>query len=330
MPKNEGRELLLHELKDMYDAEHKFAEALTTMIERTRDRPLTDGFRRHREVTRGQIRRLEQCFDEVGQRPQREECAGAKGLTEEYKSFVQKERPDAETHDLFAAGAALKVEHYEIVAYATMIDLALRLDLDECANLLTENLREEEATAAELEMASRKLGAELTGSSAGLRGAIGALRAPMRSGGIGAVARAVGHQAGDAVGRLEKRGRRARTTRAKAGSNGRRASSTRSTASPARKTTRKTTRRKSTARSTTNGRRSTAARTRATGSRSRTGVGRTRSTTSGTRASTTRARSTTRSTRRPASRAGSRTTARRTSRSTASRARGTRSRARSR
>lgn len=317
MPENNGRELLLHGLKDMYDAEHRFAEALRESAERTKDRTLTDGLRRHREVTLEQIQRLERCFAEVGERPEREECAGAEGLIDEYQTFVRKEQPDAATHDLFAAGANLKVEHYEIAAYATMIDLALRLDLGECANMLTENLREEEAAAAELEMASRKLGAELTGSSAGLRGAIGTLRAPMRSGGIGAVARAVGQQAGDVVGRLEQRGRRARssTTKKKTGS---------------RSTTRRrpAARRTTASRSSTNGRRTTTRRARTTGSRTRTAsrgkstAARGRSTTRA--PSTTGRRSTTRPTRRPASRSGTR----RTSRTSASRGRGSQARSR--
>jgi ferritin-like metal-binding protein YciE len=290
MPKTEkARELLMHGLKDIYDAEHTFAQALGTMAAKAKDRTLADGFRRHREVTQGQVRRLEKCFEEMGMRPEREECAGAQGLVEEYETFVRKERPDASALDVFAAGAALKVEHYEIAAYASMIDLALRLDMDDCARLLNESLKEEEATAAELEMSSRKLGAELTGSSAGLRGAIDTLRSGSRSGGLTAVGRAVRGQASGALDRLERRGRRAASKRRspakKAASrsrstgsrrtattrNGRRPARGRSTASrrasssrtSARRPASRTTARKSSAR------RSTATRRRTTRSRSR-------------------------------------------------------------
>jgi ferritin-like metal-binding protein YciE len=303
MAGDKGHELLMHGLKDMYDAEHKFAEALTTMAEKAKDRALADGFRRHREITRGQIRRLEECFEQMGQRPQREECAGAAGLVEEYETFVRKEQPDRDELDVFAANAGLKVEHYEIAAYAGMIDLALRLDMQGCAELLEKNLREEEATAAELEMSSRKLGAELTGSSGGLRGAIAGLRAGSRSGGLGAMGRAVRNQASGAVSRLEARGRRA--SRSKSSS-----SRPKSTSGRKRATTRgrKSTTRRSTTSSARNGRRTTS-RARTTGSR-RTSTG----------------RSAARSSSRPRSRS---TSSRRTSRSTGTR-RGGRARSRGR
>jgi len=293
MPDN-GRELLLHGLRDMYDAEHRFAEALGTMADQASDRMLADGFRRHREVTRGQIRRLEQCFMAMGERPQREQCAGAEGLVSEYERFMRKQQPDRKTLDVFAADAALKVEHYEIAAYAGMIDLALRLDVDGCARFLQDNLKEEEAAAAELEMSARRLGAELTGSSAGLRGAVETFRVGSRSGGIGAVGRAVREQATGAIERLEKRGRRvqARSSRSK----------------PARRASRKTTSRRSTTSSasgSTSGRRST---------------GRARSTATRRPASPTR---------RPATRAKRATTTRRRTTRSATVRRGTRNRARS-
>jgi ferritin-like metal-binding protein YciE len=320
------------------------------MMQQAKDRSLSDGFRRHREVTRNQIRRLEECFESMGERPSREHCAGAEGLVGEYQSFVRKERPDAETLDTFAAGSALKVEHYEIAAYATMIDLALRLGMNSCATQLEKNLREEEATAAELEMASRKLGAELTGSSAGLRGAIETLRAGSRSGGVTAVGRAVASQAGGALNRLEQRGRRARTTarkratrakttvRRKTAAAKRKATGTGRKATTGRRTTtgrtttgrtttgrrtstarRKTTARSTAARRTTTGRRTTAARGRTTTARRKASTRPASRARRATRGPATRARS---AAKRPVSRAKRtvrRTTARRTTRARSSR-----------
>jgi len=328
MNKSNARDLLLHGLKDMYDAEHQFAEALGTMTQQAKDRTLADGFRRHREVTRNQIRRLEECFEAMNERPSREHCSGAEGLVSEYQSFVRKERPDGETLDLFAAGSALKVEHYEIAAYAAMIDLALRLDMRQCATQLEKNMREEEACSAELEMATRKLGAELTGSSAGLRGAIETLRAGSHSGGVTAVGRAVASQATGALNRLEKRGRRARTASTRKRATGSKSTTRRKTLASRAGSRTTTARRKTTGRSTTTtGRR----RTTTTGRRATTG---TRRRTTATRPSS-RARTSTRgpasrartAARRPVSRA--KTAARRTTRSTTRRAtarRGTRAR----
>ena len=156
-----ANDLFEHELKDIYDAEHKLVKALERMAKKTENEKLAKGFEQHRQVTEGQVERLERVFDLIDKRPRRQPCAGIDGLIREYTKFVREEKPDAPVHDLFAAGAAEKVEHYEIVAYKGLIDLANQLEMGEAAELLTETLREEEETAKKLERMSQQLGREL-------------------------------------------------------------------------------------------------------------------------------------------------------------------------
>ena len=92
------------------------------------------------------------------QKPQRHPCAGIDGLIEEYSTFVRDERPEASVLDVFASEAALKVEHYEIVAYKGLIELGRQLRLGDEVNLLRESLKEEEQTAQSLERLSKSLG----------------------------------------------------------------------------------------------------------------------------------------------------------------------------
>jgi ferritin-like metal-binding protein YciE len=157
-----AHELFEHELKDIYDAEHKLVKALERMAKKTENEKLAQGFEQHRQVTEGQVERLKQVFDLIEKRPQRQPCAGIDGLIREYTKFVREEKPEAPVHDLFAAGAAEKVEHYEIVAYKSLIELANQLEMEDAAELLNETLREEEETAKKLERMSRQLGRELT------------------------------------------------------------------------------------------------------------------------------------------------------------------------
>jgi ferritin-like metal-binding protein YciE len=302
----EAFELLEHGLKDMYDAEHKFVDALGKMVENASDRSLADGFRRHQEVTRGQVRRLERAFNEIGTSPEREECAGAKGLIEEYQKFVKEQGPDGELVDAFAAGAGLKVEHYEIASYRNLVDLAEFCGEDGAAKLLKQNLAEEEQTAVEMQTAATKLGAKLAGASAtAVAGrAVGSMVSQAREGTMRAVggALAVGDRA---VGRTqsalrtaERRGRKVKakgrsatrrtasgTTRRKAPSRTRTGATarTRRAAGAARSTAKRTTRRaKSTAkratgatrRATTRGRTATRKATSAARSTARKTTGR--------------------------------------------------------
>lgn len=237
-------ELLNHGLKDIYDAEHRFADALQKMERNAHDKSLANGFRRHKEVTENQIKRLEDAFREMGETPSKESCAGARGLIQEYDSFLEEHRDGDGLLDAFAASAGLKVEHYEIASYRTLVDLAELCDLSEVSALLRQNLAEEEQAAAEMLSASARLGAKLAGApvrKVAQRGG-GDVISHAREGAMSAMgaARTVAGSVGDAIERTERRGRRATAKR--------RTSSTRTssarTGSSARKTT---TRAKSTA-----------------------------------------------------------------------------------
>lgn len=297
MPTTKAKKLLEHGLKDMYDAEHRFVDALGTMIENAHDRSLADGFRRHREVTKGQVKRLERAFEDIGSSPQRTECPAARGLVREYEKFVEEETSGDGMLDTFAATAGLKVEHYEIASYRALVDLAEFCDFDKAARALKQNLAEEEQAAAEMQAAATKLSAELADAptTAVAGRAVGAMFDQVREGTMSAVGgvmtvgeRAVGRARG-ALKTAERRGRkRVAASRRKTTSTARRTTST------ARKTTAKT---KTTARK---ARRATTATARRAGATTTRGTG---------RASTASRRRTTTAARKPASRP--RTTARR-------------------
>lgn len=215
MTTTKARALFEHGLKDMYDAEQRFTQALGTMIDNAHDRSLVDGLRRHRDVTRQQVRRLERCFDEIGERPQRRECPAARGLVREYEKFVDDEGTGDGLHDAFAATAGLKVEHYEIASYRALIDLAEFCKFRGAARLLSQNLAEEEQAAAEMQAAAMKLSAQLAGASTAdvAHRSLGSMVSHVREGTFAAVGgvrsvgeRAVGRARG-VVRRAETRGR---------------------------------------------------------------------------------------------------------------------------
>lgn len=239
-----GKSLLEHGMRDMYDAERRFVDALETMIKGTTDPTLEEGFRRHQRITKEQIRRLERAFDEIGVTAKREDCPGSKGLIAEYQKFVKEEKPDAATHDAFAAEAGLKVEHYEIASYRTLMSLAQFLGYDACVRLFRQSLAEEEQAAAELQSEGTRLSAELTGvgmTGLAVRAGVSVLDT-VREGTLIAAqtARSVGgaasRRAGKAVQRAERRGRKA-VRSAQARGRATRAKSTRAKTTSTRKTT---------------------------------------------------------------------------------------------
>ena len=156
-----AKELFEHELRDIYDAEHKLVNALETMAKKTTNDQLSKSFQDHRTVTQGQIERLDKVFGLIDRAPRREPCDGINGLISEFSGFVKDESPSEKVLDVFATAAAQKVEHYEICSYKSLIKLADALGLSEAAELLEQSLKEEQETAMELETMSEKLGQEL-------------------------------------------------------------------------------------------------------------------------------------------------------------------------
>ena len=156
-----GKDLFIHELQDIYDAENKLINALETMSNKVENEELSKSFLEHRDVTQQQVQRLEKVFPLVDRKPSREPCKGINGLIEEFSSFVKEEDPSGPVLNVFATGAAIKVENYEISAYKSLIALADQLGISQAAELFEETLREEQETAVEIEQLSEKLGQQL-------------------------------------------------------------------------------------------------------------------------------------------------------------------------
>ena len=156
MPIDSSRDKFVHELADMYDAEHQFLEAQQKMLHNASDEKLKKMLETHIEETRQQISNLEQVFDELGEPPQRQTCSGAQGLVEETAKMME-EAGTGELRDAFIVGGATKTEHYEMVGYADLIEGAQMLKLRPAVKLLTENREQELRTARKLERAAPRI-----------------------------------------------------------------------------------------------------------------------------------------------------------------------------
>ena len=139
------KELFVHELKDLYDAEHQLAEALPAMAKAASTSELSTAFKDHLKLTRTHIDRLEQVFQAVDQKPARETCAGMKGLVKEGQKVIEEDMSDT-VRDAALIAAAQRVEHYEMAGYGTLRTYAHLLGESDAAMLLQQTLDEEEMT----------------------------------------------------------------------------------------------------------------------------------------------------------------------------------------
>ena len=143
MPKvNNVEDLLLFEIRDLYDTEHRIASALPKMATMASHPQLKAAFEMHLEQTEGQIRRLEQVFKLLGQPPKKKTCEGIKGIIAEGQEVL---KMDMEPHvkDAALIGAAQRVEHYEIAGYGCARTFASLIGNSAAADLLQETLDEE-------------------------------------------------------------------------------------------------------------------------------------------------------------------------------------------
>ncbi len=158
-----AHELFIHELQDMLDAEQQLVEALGEQADESSRPDLQKAFQSHQEQTQKQVERLHQVFESLGEEPEEVECKGIRGLIEEHNHFKEEEDPAEDIMDTFNAGAAEKVESYEICAYEGLVRLAQQMGHKKAEKLLSQNLKEEQQTLKKMQGFSKKLKLENMG-----------------------------------------------------------------------------------------------------------------------------------------------------------------------
>src|SRR5262245_50720830 len=101
-------DLLVDQLKDLYNAETKIIKALPKMAKAASSEPLRAGFEEHLEQTRHQVERLERIFEQLEASPGRKKCKGMEGVIEEGKEILSG-NVDADVQDAGLIAAAQKV-----------------------------------------------------------------------------------------------------------------------------------------------------------------------------------------------------------------------------
>ena len=154
---NNLQDKFIHELGDIYDAEHQFLKGQEEMLRNATDSKLKQMIQQHIEQTHQQISNLEQVYTALGQQPERVMCDGAKGIVSEGQKLLKETAGAPELRDCAIAGAASKVEHYEIATYRGLIQDAQLTGQQKIVSLLQQNLQQEESTAKLIEQSSPQL-----------------------------------------------------------------------------------------------------------------------------------------------------------------------------
>lgn len=143
-------ELLVDQLKDLYDAEKRLTKAIPKLAKKASNDQLRTALEEHLQETEQQVARLEEAFEHLGETAKAKPCAGMRGIIEEGDEHVGEDYEDDGLRDAVIIGSAQRVEHYEIAAYGTAIAHAKLLGQDEVVQLLVESMNEEKAADEKL------------------------------------------------------------------------------------------------------------------------------------------------------------------------------------
>lgn len=136
------QQLLVQELRDLYDAETQITEALPDMIEAAHNPALKSALQEHLTVTEEQIARLDRVFGMLNEEATGKTCKGMKGVIKEGSDLIS-QGGDHSVIDAGIISSAQHVEHYEIAGYGTVRTYAQLLGRNDIAQLLEQSLQEE-------------------------------------------------------------------------------------------------------------------------------------------------------------------------------------------
>jgi ferritin-like metal-binding protein YciE len=157
VPISTPRELFVHELSDAMSAEQQILKMLPELQKEAIHPELKQALKEHEAETKGHVKNLEAVFKQIGEKPEKTTCFGVKGLADEHQA-MHEEDPSPEMLEMANVSGAEKTEHYEMVMYTGLIQMAKDLGEKESAELLQENLDQEKAMAKRVAALAKEIG----------------------------------------------------------------------------------------------------------------------------------------------------------------------------
>ncbi|MDQ3694685.1 MAG: DUF892 family protein [Chloroflexota bacterium] len=172
MPITTPRELFVHELSDAMSAEQQILKMLPELQREALNPELKQALKEHEAETKGHVKNLQAVFKQLGEKPEETTCYGIKGLADEHAA-MHEEDPSPQMLELANVSGAEKTEHYEMVMYTGLVQMAKDLGEKESATLLQENLDQEKAMAKRVEALAKAIGNEAKAAQKEFAGARG-------------------------------------------------------------------------------------------------------------------------------------------------------------
>jgi ferritin-like metal-binding protein YciE len=142
MPLEAMEDLLLDQLRSLYQAQRQLVAALPRLIVQTTFPPLRRKLADHLDETERQVARLDRVFETLDHNPRGGRCRAVEGIVEDAADTVRRSTPGG-VMDAAIIASVQRIEHFEIATYGCAIAWAQLLGLTPISSVLTESLIEE-------------------------------------------------------------------------------------------------------------------------------------------------------------------------------------------
>ncbi len=154
-------DFFLEELKEMYWVEQHLLQVLPVLHKAAYSQALKIALSEHHFQTELHISRLQEIFKLLNSEAEAIRSIGIEGITKEMLETIYRIDQVSALTDVAIIVGTQKAEHYEISGYGSLKQLALTLERNEIAELLTLTLAEEKAADELLtELATRNTNVE--------------------------------------------------------------------------------------------------------------------------------------------------------------------------
>lgn len=152
---NTPEEIFSSKLGSALTMEQKLVDVLEELEEHANRDEIKRALREHRVETRQHVTNIEQAFKLLDQEVDDSPCLVVEAMAKDGKATIKK--TDDALVDAVILAAATESEHYEIAVYETLITNARARGANEVADLLSQNLEQEQHTLAEVRSAMERL-----------------------------------------------------------------------------------------------------------------------------------------------------------------------------
>ena len=116
-------ELFHYELREMYDVVKRLERGLRSVMKGASEPQLSTKVEDLQKAASDQVKRVEEIFDLLDEKPSKQECGAIKGMLDGFRSF-KAENPEKAALDVYVANVAGDIAQYSMEGFQNALQIA--------------------------------------------------------------------------------------------------------------------------------------------------------------------------------------------------------------